>query len=166
MTSTRKLFATTCATALLVAGTAYGAAGRGEGPSIQKQAALYQIERIEKTWHRAASIKNLDLFMSIWAPNATMTIGGTTYTGKQAIRDVFAKAAPFQPENHWVSDTPAYKLRASVNGDKGTLYFECHFIDVDTGKVVSVTANDEEVRKIKGKWLVTNLRASSVALGG
>ena len=129
-----------------------------------KQVALYQIEKIEKTWHRAASTKNLDLMMSIWAPNATMTIGGKTFTGTQAIRDVFTKAAPFQPENHWVSDTPAYKMRTTVNGDKGTLYFECHYIDIDTGKVASVVGADQEVRKIKGKWLITDLTASSVTL--
>lgn len=151
---------------LVLTAGAYGARESIAGPSPQKQAALYQIERIEKTWHRAASTKNLDLMMSVWAPTATMTIGGTTYTGKRAIRDIFARAAPFQPENHWISDTAAYRIRASVNGDKGTLYFECHFVDVDTGKVASVTGNDQEVRKINGRWLITNLRASSVALGG
>jgi hypothetical protein len=134
------------------------------GKAALKQVSLYQIEKIEKTWHRAASTKNLDLMMSIWAPNATMTIGGKTFTGAQEIRDVFAKAAPFQPENHWVSDTPAYKLRTTVNGDKGTLYFECHYVDVVTGKVASVVGADQEVRKIKGKWLITDLTASSVAL--
>ena len=112
---------------------AYGARKRISGPSTDKQAALYQIERIEKTWHKAASLKNLDLMMSIWAPNATSTVGGSTVTGKAAIRAVFAKAGPFQPQNHWISDTPAYKIRATVNGNRGTLYFECHYIDVDTG---------------------------------
>jgi SnoaL-like domain len=151
---------------MVVAGTAYGASRRSGDLSLEKQAALYQIGKIEKTWHRAASTKNLDLFMSLWAPNATMTLGGRTYSGKQAIRPIFAKAPPFQPENHWISDTAAYRIRASVNGDKGTIYFECHFIDVDTGKVMSVTGNDSEVRKIKGKWLITDLRASSASLGG
>jgi SnoaL-like protein len=152
-------------TGLVLALGAYAAPGsNAPGKTVLKQVALYQIEKIEKTWHRAASTKNLDLMMSIWAPKATMTIGGQTFTGTQAIRAVFAKAAPFQPENHWVSDTPAYKMRTTVNGDKGTLYFECHYIDVDTGKVASVVGADQEVRKIKGKWLITDLTASSVAL--
>jgi hypothetical protein len=151
---------------MVVAGSAYGASQRSGDLSIEKQAALYQIGKIEKTWHRAASTKNLDLFMSLWAPNATATLGGTTYTGKQAIRGVFAKAAPFQPGNNWISDTAAYRIRASVNKDKGTLSFECHFIDIDTGKVMSVTGNDSEVRRIGGKWLITDLRASSASLGG
>ncbi len=149
---------------LVLAVSAYGA-GKGNSPStIQRQATYYQIERIEQIWHKAASTKNLDLMMSIWAPNATMTIGGQTVTGKTAIRGIFAKAGPFQPQNHWISDTPAYKIRVSVNGDRGTLYFECHYIDVDTGKVAAVVGADQQVQKINGRWLITNLAASSVTL--
>jgi hypothetical protein len=161
-----KLLAGMCVAVMAIAGAAYGAAGRSSDLSIEKQAALYQIGKIEKKWHRAASTKNLDQFMSLWAPNATATLGGTTYTGKQAIRAVFAKASPFQPQNNWISDTAAFRIRASVSGDKGTLSFECHFIDVATGKVTSVTGNDSEVRKINGTWLITDLRASSATLGG
>jgi len=150
--------------ALVFVGVGLGALKTGSGMTVQKQAALYQIEGIERTWHKAASTKNLDLMMSIWAPNAIMTVGGKTYTGKTAIRGVFAKAGPFQPQNHWISDTPAYKIRATVNGDKGTLYFECHYIDIDTSKVVTPVGADQQVRKIRGKWLITNLTASSVTL--
>ena len=35
------------------------------------------------------------------------------------------------PQNHWQADTPSYKIKATVNGDKGTLYFECHYIDIE-----------------------------------
>ena len=132
--------------------------------AIQRQADLYAIDQIEKTWHKAASRKNLNLMMSLWAPKATATIGGKTYTGKTAIRGLFAKSGPFQPQNHWESDTPAYKLRTTVNGSKGTLYFECHYIEVDTGKVAAAVGADQEVRKINGKWLITNLTAATVTL--
>ena len=144
---------------------AYAAAGsNAPGKATLKQTALYQIEKIEKTWHRAASTKNLDLMMSIWAPNATMTIGGKTFTGTQAIHDVFARAAPFQPENHWISDTPAYKVRTTVNGDKGTLYFECHYINADNKTVAVVVGADQKVARINGKWLITQLIAATPVL--
>jgi hypothetical protein len=149
---------------LVLAVSAYGARRSNPGANAQEQAALYQIDSIEKTWHKAASLKNLNLFMSNWAPNATATLAGKTVTGKAAIRAVFAKAGPFQPQNHWVSDTPAYKIRTTVNGNKGTLYFECHYIDVDTGKVAAVVGADQQVQKINGKWLITNLAASTVTL--
>ena len=160
----KKALTTAALTALALAVGAYGGTKAKPSASVQRQADLYQIDSIEKTWHQAASLKNLDLFMSIWAPNATATVAGKTVTGKAAIRALFAKAGPFQPQNHWVSDTPAYKIRATVNGNKGTLYFECHYIDVDTGKVAAVVGAHQEVQKINGKWLITNLAASTVTL--
>jgi uncharacterized protein (TIGR02246 family) len=147
---------------VLIAGN--GAWGRSSGSSAQKLADKYKIDQIEKTWHKAASRKNLDLMMSLWAPKATFTIAGQTYSGKKAIRKVFAKASPFQPQNHWESDTPAYKIRITVNGNRGTLYFECHYIDVDTGKVAATVGADQDVRKINGRWLITKAIASSVTL--
>ena len=103
--------------------------------------------------------------MSIWAPDATFDIGTETLTGTAEIRDFFVnKAGPFQPGNHWVSDTPAYKVRITVNGDKGTLYFECHYVDVKTGMVVSVVAADQSVERIDGKWLITSAAAATPKL--
>jgi ketosteroid isomerase-like protein len=133
--------------------------------TLQKQADMNAIDAIEKTWHKASSTHNVDLMMSIWAPDSTFTIGPSTLTGKSQIRDFFAnKVAPFQPANHWVSDTPAYKIRITVNGDRGTLYFECHYIDVKTQKLMSVVAADQNVQRINGKWLITNSTAASPTL--
>lgn len=123
----------------------------------QQDADLYAIDEIEKTWHRATSRQDVDLMMSLWAPNATFTVGpGQTLTGKQQIRSFWLKAPVFQPGNHWVSDTPAYKIRITVNGDRGTLYFECHYVDPKTQQVVQYTAADQQVARIDGRWLVTN----------
>jgi ketosteroid isomerase-like protein len=132
---------------------------------LQLQADSYAIDAIEKTWHKAASTQNVDLMMSIWAPDATFNIGPETLTGSAQIRDFFAHTAgPFKPGNHWVSDTPAYKVRITVNGDKGTLYFECHYVDVATSKLVSVVSADQTVQKIAGKWLITSAAAATPKL--
>jgi len=160
----KKVLVIAVAASLVLAVGAYGAQKAVFAPNAQKLVALYQIQQIEKTWHKAASLKNLDLMMSIWAPNATMTVAGQTVTGRAAIRALFAKSGPFQPENHWISDTAAYKIRSTVNGNRGTLYFECHYIDVDTGKVATVVGADQQVQKINGKWLITNLAAATVTL--
>jgi SnoaL-like protein len=104
--------------------------------------------------------------MTLWAPDATFNIGTDTLTGKAQIRKFFeTKAGPFQPQNHWLSDTPAYKIRATVNGDKGTLYFECHYVDYKTGEVASVVGADQNVQKINGKWLITSSAAATPTLG-
>jgi hypothetical protein len=163
----KRLFATLALIALGVLIAGNGAWGRGSSGNLakmQREANLYEIDQIEVNWHRAASIKNINLFMSTWARNATATIAGQTYRGKAAIRAFFAKAAPFQPQNHWASDTATYKIHATVNGNSGTLYFECHYIDVDTGKVAATVGADQDVRKINGKWMITKLIASSVTL--
>jgi ketosteroid isomerase-like protein len=123
--------------------------------SLQKQRDTAAIDQIEVVWHKASSLKDVNLMMTIWADDATFTVGSQTYTGKAQIRNFFAtKAAPFKPQNHWESDTPAYKVRITVNGDQGTLYFECHYIDVATRKVAAVVAADQNVERINGRWLI------------
>jgi hypothetical protein len=104
--------------------------------------------------------------MSLWAPDATMTVGpGETAYGTDEIRDFFLDKTPmFQPANTWISDHPAYKLEITVNGDRGTLHFECHFIDARTGEVASVTAGDLDVARIGGKWLITNFVGGTTVL--
>ena len=131
----------------------------------QEAADKYAIEQIESNWHKASSTKDVDLMMSLWAPDATFNNGSDTLTGKAEIRKFFeTMAGPFRPENHWLSDTPAYKIRVTVNGDKGTLYFECHYIDTETQKVVNVVGADQNVEKINGKWLITSLAAATPTL--
>jgi hypothetical protein len=160
----KKLLVTVALVGLGVLLAGPGAWGTSSSTHTQKLADLYRIDQIEKTWHKAASKKNVDLMMTLWAPKATFTFAGRTYRGRAAIRGVFAKAAPFQPQNNWESDTPAYKIRTTVNGNKGTLRFECHYVDVDTGKVAIAVGADQDVRKINGKWLITKAIATSVTL--
>jgi len=133
---------------------------------VQQQADYYQIDQIEKTWHRAASTHNIDLMMTLWAPDATFNIATKTLRGKAQIRAFFTTAGPFVPDHHWVSDTPAYKIRITASGDKGTLYFECHYIDIKTQKVKSVAGADQTVQKINGKWLITTSAGATPTLGG
>jgi uncharacterized protein (TIGR02246 family) len=133
--------------------------------ALQKTADTFAISQIEANWHKASSTKDVDLMMSLWADDATFTVGATTYTGKDQIRNFFmTTAAPFKPENHWVSDTPEYKLRVTVNGNTGTLYFECDYVDVGTKQVQAVVAADQDVARINGRWLITKSVASTPIL--
>ena len=153
--------------ALAVLLTACGGSGKKSAAEqqAQQQSDLYAIDQIERTWHKAASTQNVDLMMSIWADDATFNLGTETLRGKAQIRAFWAhKAGPFQPGNHWVSDTPAFKIRTTVSGDKGTLYFECHYVDVKTRKVVAVVGADQNVQKIGGKWLITNGASATPSL--
>src|SRR4051812_3070697 len=92
-------------TAALLAACGSGGASAAQA-ELQKAADLYAIDQIESDWHKAASTKDVDLMMSLWADKATFTIGTRTLSGKEQLRAFFTnEAAPFKAENHWVSDT-------------------------------------------------------------
>ena len=132
---------------------------------MQLQVDRYAISEIEKNFHEAISKKNIDQMVSLFAPNATGTFGpGKTVTGKEQIRKVWLKSVPFQPETQWLSDHPAYKLKVTIDGDRGTLHFECHFVDVKTGKVAAVTAGNADLARIDNRWLITNFVGSTAEL--
>ena len=132
----------------------------------EHEADVYEISQLERTFHESISKKDIDQMMSIWAPNATFTFGpGRTATGKQQIKAFWLNTSPaFHHETEWVSDHPAWKMRITVSGDRGTLHFECHFIDVKTGKVAAVTAADQDVARVNGRWLVTNMVGGTTEL--
>jgi ketosteroid isomerase-like protein len=133
--------------------------------AVQRKADLWAIDQLEKNFHRATTRKNIDLMMSLWAPSATFTFPGETAVGKRQIRQFWlTKSKAFLPENNWISDTAAYKVRISVNGDRGTLYFECHYINAKTKELEAVTAADGDVARINGRWLITNLAGASATL--
>jgi ketosteroid isomerase-like protein len=137
-----------------------------ETASLQLKADKYEIEQIEKRFHQAMSTKDIDLMVSLWAPNATLTVGpGATATGVEEIRRLWLDdSEAFAPETTWVSDHPAYKMEITVNGDRGTLHFECHFVNYQTGEIESITGADQDVARIDGQWLITNMVGGSTEL--
>lgn len=133
--------------------------------AIQRESNLYAISQIERAFHEAISKKDIDEMVGLFAPHATGTFGpGKTVAGKEQIRNVWLNSVAWKPETHWLSDHPAYKLKATVDGDRGTLHFECHFVDVDTEKVAAITAGNLDVAKIDNRWLITNFVGSTSEL--
>ena len=155
---------------LAILAFALSACGGSSGSSasdqaLEQKADIYAISQIERYFHEAISKKDIDQMVGLFAPNATGTFGpGKTVTGKEQIRQVWLGSEAFKPATHWLSDHPAYKLKVTVDGDRGTLHFECHFIDVDTGKVAALTAGNLDVAKIDGQWLITNFVGSTSEL--
>ena len=146
---------------------ACGASGpASSGDQARRAQDMWQIDQIEKNFHEATSLKDIELMLSLYAPNATFTVGGgETAVGVDEIRQFWTTKSPaFEPTNHWISDHPAYKMEITVNGDRGTLHFECHFVDAETGKVAAVTAGDADVARIDGQWLITNFVGGTTEL--
>ena len=164
----RKLAYLAVAAALLVAlqsglGKATASTATRSESVTQQEADMWEIDQIEVKFHRSTSHHDINLMMSLWAPGAVFNIGTATYTGKAQIRNFFLKINPAF-SHHWESDTPSYKIRATVNGDKGTIYFECHYIDPKTSKVVKVVSVNHNVQRINGKWLIVDSAGSDATL--
>jgi len=154
--------------ALIVPFTASGGTATKLSPltaKTQDEADLYEIDQVEVKFHRATSKHDLNLMMSLWAPGAVFNINEETLTGKAEIKHWFAtKSKAFMPGNHWESDTPSYKIKTNLYGDKATLYFECHYIDPKTKKVASLAGVTHTLQKVNGTWLITNSAGSTATL--
>src|SRR6516225_6883001 len=102
-----------------------------------------QIHNIEIVFHQAGTTKNLDLMMSLFADDATITSGGKTYRGKDQIKAFWQAAGTFQPQNQWVAYTPAFRIKYSVEGNSAHLYFECLYVDKTANKIAAHTNSDD-----------------------
>jgi hypothetical protein len=150
---------------IALSGCASSSATSGEAAATQRRVDLYEISQIERSFHEAISKKNIREMVSLFAPHATGTFApGKTVTGRDQIRRVWLKSKAFKSTTHWLSDHPAYKLKVTVAGDRGTLHFECHFIDLRTRKVAALTAGNLDVARIDGRWLITNFVGSTSEL--
>jgi hypothetical protein len=122
-----------------------------------------ELHEVEIIFHTAASTKNLDMMMSLFADDASLTAGGTTYAGKEQVRGYFATVAgSFQPQNQWVAYTPAQRIHFEVSGDRAHLYFECLYVDAKTKEIKAHTFSDDNLVRSGAKWLITEMKAGSV----
>jgi ketosteroid isomerase-like protein len=142
------------------------ASGSEATEALQQKADFWEIDQIERNFHEATTKKNIDQMMSLYAPSATLTAGpGLTAAGTDEIRRFWLeKSVAFAPETEWISDHPAYKVEITVEGDLGTLHFECHYIGVKTERIALATSADFDVARIDGRWLITNMVAGSTTL--
>jgi hypothetical protein len=146
------------AIAALCVTSAATAASNEENP-----ADLFALHNVEIVFHQAASTKDLGLMMSLFADDATLTVGGKTYSGKDQVRNYFATVAgSFQPQNNWVAYTPAQRIRIDIDGNKAHLYFECLYVDVAGKKIAAHTFSDDNMVRSGDKWLIREMKAGSV----
>jgi hypothetical protein len=103
--------------------------GRAMAVTEENADDFMQIHQIEIAFHQAGTTKNLDLMLSLFTDDATITAGGKTYTGKEQIKGFWQAAGTFQPQNQWVAYTPAFRIKYEVQGDRAHLYFECLYVD-------------------------------------
>ena len=128
---------------------------------------MYEIDQIEKDFHKATTTEgHRSDAEPVRAQRDVHGRGRRDRGGRGRDRGILdgEVAARSTPTNNWISDHPAYKMVTTVNGDRGTLHFECHFVDPETGAVVAVTAGDADVARIDGQWLITNFVGGTTEL--
>jgi SnoaL-like domain len=121
-----------------------------------------QMHEIEITFHQAGTTKNLDLMLSLFADDATITSGGKSYTGKEQIKRYWQAAGPFQPQNQWVAYTPAFRIKYDVQGNNAHLYFECLYVDKAANKIAAHTNSNDTLVRVNGRWLIKDMKAAVV----
>jgi SnoaL-like domain len=136
-----------------------GTAGAAEEENADD---FMQIHKIEILFHEAGTTKNLDLMLSLFADDASITAGGHTYSGMDQIKRYWQAAGPFQPQNQWVAYTPAFRIKYQVQGDRAHLYFECLYVDKATNKIAVHTNSDDTLTRRNGKWLIKDMKAAVV----
>src|SRR5262249_21168668 len=125
------------ALAILVASLA-ACGGSGSSSSLtqaeQQQIDTLSINQFERKWHDAETHQNLSEMMSLWAPGASWQADqNLTLIGKNQIRKFWVtQVFPVARKQHWFSETPTFRMRTTVDGDHGTLYFECHELNSKT----------------------------------
>lgn len=121
-----------------------------------------QMHNIEIVFHHAATTKDLDLMMSLFADDATIASGGKTYSGKDRIKAYWQSVGPFQSQNQWEAHTPAFRIKYPVEGNSVHLYFECLYVDKAANKIGADTNSDDTLIRVNSKWLIKDMKAAAV----
>jgi ketosteroid isomerase-like protein len=116
-----------------------------------------KIYRLQAAFHRAKTTQDLELMMSLWADDATLTnrSTGITYAGSDSLRSFWQGSGSFT--HHRFSLVPSYKTTIDVQGDEAFLYVECH----DIGEFTTASFDDPAVKTIASDtFLAGTLRKS------
>ena len=116
---------------------------------------VLEILQLQAAFHKAKSTQDIDLMMSLWAPDATFSNLGTLLAGSAAIKAFFQTSGSFL--HHRISFVPSFKDQVSVHGDQAFLYFECHDVDLANGVLASNLYLAGTVRNRNGRWLFQSM---------
>jgi hypothetical protein len=121
------------------------------------KAAEGEIYELQAAFHRAKTTQDIGLMMSLWAPDASLTIPGnpnSPFVGLEQIGAFLLTTGSFVHSRF--SLVPSFKIQIDVHGDEAFFYEECHDVgdfDLPTRAIVSSTFLAGTVRKVQGQWL-------------
>ena len=131
--------------------------------SGQATADVAQIYQLQAAFHRAKTAQDIELMMSLWAPNGTLKVQGDPKSpsiGAEQLRGYWLNSGSFK--NRRFSLVPSYKTRIAVRGNEADLYFECHDVadyDQPARNIVNDTFLAGTLRSVGGKWVFYDVTA-------
>jgi ketosteroid isomerase-like protein len=128
-----------------------------------------EIYQLQAAFHRAKSHQDINLMVSLWSEDCTLTLNGTTFSGKGAVKSLFLASGSWK--HHRISLVPSFKDQIQVHGDMAFLYFECHDVALDTddpaggqGAIVTHLSNFGTIRKVGDSWLYWHMHGGPAPL--
>jgi hypothetical protein len=135
-----------------------------EGPS----SAVAEIYQLQSAFHRAKTMQDLDLMMSLWPEGSRIDSVGdpnSPYIGSESLRKFWLSSGSWKSPR--LSLVPSFKIQIDVKADdEAWLYFECHDIadyDTPTRNIIADLFLAGTVKNIDGKWVFWDMTSGSGA---
>jgi hypothetical protein len=129
----------------------------------QASSDVAEIYRLQAAFHRAKTAQDIQLMMSLWDAQGRLEVVGdakSPYVGSERLQEFWANSGSFK--NRRFSLVPSYKTQIEVQGEQGTIYFECHDVadyDQPIRNIINDTFLRGTVRKVGGKWKFAQMTA-------
>jgi hypothetical protein len=158
-----------------LAGSAVGLVGAAFAPASLVGAQVEgtsdvvgEIYQLQSAFHRAKTMQDVDLMMSLWAPDSTLISQGdpnSPYVGAESQRAFWLNSGSWK--THRFSLVPSFKIQIDVKSDDAAwLYFECHDVDNFDQSDRSIIADlfmAGTVKLVDGKWVFWDMTSGSGA---
>jgi hypothetical protein len=116
-----------------------------------------EIYQLQAAFHLAKSTQDINLMMSLWDPQASLTFTGnpnSPFVGSDAIRAFLLTTGSFTRRR--LSLVPSFKIQIGVQGEQAFFYEECHDVDnyeLPTQFIAADSYLAGTLRKSLGKWV-------------
>ena len=124
-----------------------------------------KIYQLQAAFHLAKSTQDIELMMSLWDVNASLTIPGNAnspFVGLDNIRAFLLTTGSFTHLR--LSLVPSFKIQIDIHGNEAFFYEECHDVqdfDLPSRFIASDSYLAGTLRKVHGKWLFWNMFGGS-----
>ena len=140
----------------------------GDDSDNQRLADIAKLYRLQAAFHLAKTTQDINLLMSLWDVNGSLTIKGdpnSPYVGLDRLRAFLLSTGSFTHRR--LSLVPSFKIQFEVHGDEAFFYEECHDVgdfNLSSRFIAADTYLAGVVRKIAGKWVFSNMFGGAAPL--